>query len=328
MSKPLVVTITGAAGQIGYALAFRIAAGELFGKNRSVELRLLDLDMEAIVKKLTGLQYELDDCAFDTLAKTVITTDTDEAFRDSDAVFLVGSRPRTKGMERRDLLGANIPIFKTQGRAINDNAKRDVKVLVVGNPVNTNCYIAIQNAPDLTKDNFSAMLRLDHNRAIGLLSSRAGCHPRDIKKMTIWGNHSKSQVPDISNCEFSGKKVSDVVDGAWVRNEFIPRVKARGQEILELRGASSAGSAANAAICHMKNWFHGTPEGDWVTMGVVSDGSYGIPEGYVYGFPVVCKDGKYEIVQGISIDEALRTEMMRSFEEIKEEADTAKELLG
>ena len=327
MSKPIVVTITGGAGKIGYSLAFRIAAGELFGEDKQVELRLLDLDTEKIVKNLEGIKLELEDCAFDNLSGVVATTDLKTAFEDSDSVFLVGSRPRTKCMERKDLLQANAAIFKTQGKAINDYSKRSVKVLVVGNPANTNCYTAIRNAPDLDKSCFSAMLRLDHNRSVSLLAKKVACHPKDIRRMIVWGNHSSTQYPDITYCTIGGKPASELVDKAWLNDEFIPVIRNRGAQIIALREVSSTASAANAAICQMKNWVSGTPEGDWVTMGVVSDGSYGIPEGYVYGFPVTCKDGQYNIVTGLDIPADVKDGMLRSFEEIKEEAHATEELL-
>ncbi|MDO5332046.1 MAG: malate dehydrogenase [Bacillota bacterium] len=307
MSKPIVVTITGAAGQIGYSLIFRIAAGELFGKEQPVELRLLDIT--PAMKSLEGVKYELADCAFNTLTDVVITDDPNIAFEKSEAVFLVGARPRSAGMERKDLLEANAAIFKVQGKAINYHAKKTVKVLVVGNPANTNCYITMKNAPDLDPSCFSAMLRLDHNRAIGQLAHKIGCPPCEVKKMVVWGNHSVKQVPDISNCEVNGVKATSLVPDAWVDEVFSPTVKNRGAEIIKLRGLSSAGSAANAAICHMRNWFLGTPEGDWVTMGVVSDGSYGIPKGYVYGFPVTCSNGVYTIVKGLSVPQAIEDAM-------------------
>ncbi|MBP5273974.1 MAG: malate dehydrogenase [Abditibacteriota bacterium] len=328
MNKPIKLTITGAAGKIGYDLLFRIAAGNLFGPDRQVEFRLMDLAREDIQKKLTGISKELEDCAFPAVAGVTVTGDPREAFDGSEVVFLVGSKPRTAGMTRKDLLSDNGKIFKEQGKALNDVASRNVKVLVVGNPANTNCFIAIKNAPDLDKSCFSAMLRLDHNRSIGQIAKKLGINPGEIRKMTVWGNHSSTQVPDISYCENNGGRIEGQIDKEWQRNEFTPLIRNRGTEIIALCGASSVGSAANAALCQMRNWYSGTPEDDWVTMGVPSDGSYGIPEGYVYGFPVTCKDGKYSIVKGLEPDEYIKKCMMLSFEEIREEADMAQELLN
>ena len=245
MSKPIVVTITGGSGKIGYNLAFRIGAGELFGKGKQVELRLLDLDNEKIVRNLEGIKLELEDCAFDCLSNVIATTDPREAFADSDSVFLVGSRPRTKGMERKDLLQANAAIFKTQGKAINDYSKRTVRVLVVGNPANTNCYTAIKYAPDLDKSCFSAMLRLDHNRSVSLLAKKVACHPKDIRRMIVWGNHSSTQYPDISKCLVNGMPAAEMVDKSWLNDEFIPVIRNRGAQIIALREVSSTASAAN-----------------------------------------------------------------------------------
>lgn len=324
--KPTVVTVTGAAGQIGYSLLFRIASGELLGDKSPVVLKLLDIT--PAMPSLEGVKMELDDCAFPLLSEIIVTDKPKVAFEDSDIVFLVGARPRKAGMERKDLLEANAEIFKVQGKAINDHAKKDVKVLVVGNPANTNAFIAMNNAPDLDPKCFTAMLRLDHNRAMSQLSQHVNAPVSEIKKMIVWGNHSVTQVPDISCCEVNGKAAESLIsDKEWITEEFMPIVKNRGAQIIKARGLSSAASAANAAIDHMRDWVKGTPEGDFVTMGIPSDGSYGIPEGYMYGFPVTCKDGVYTIVQGIEISDSIRKAMDDSFAELKEEADAIKELL-
>ena len=325
--KSTVVTVTGAAGQIGYSLLFRIASGELLGKEQNIILKLLDIT--PAMPALEGVKMEIDDCAFPLVSDIVVTDKPKVAFEDSDIVFLVGARPRKAGMERKDLLEANAEIFKVQGKAINDFSKKDVKVLVVGNPANTNAFIAMNNAPDLDPKCFTAMLRLDHNRAISQLSQHIKAPVSEIKNMIVWGNHSVTQVPDISCCKVSGKPAVNLVsDKEWITEEFMPIVKNRGAQIIKARGLSSAASAANAAIDHMKDWIKGTPEGEWVTMGIPSDGSYGIPEGYIYGFPVICKDGLYSIVQGIEISDFNRKAMDASFAELKEEADAVRHLLN
>lgn len=323
MSDVKVITVTGAAGQIGYSLIFRVAAGDLLGKDQKIQLNLLDIT--PAMGALNGVKMELDDCAFDNLAGVVCTDDPNVAFKDADIVFMVGAFPRKAGMERADLLFKNAGIFSVQGKAINDNAKKDVKVLVVGNPANTNALIAMKNAPDLDPKCFTAMLRLDHNRAKSQIAAKAGIGTEDIKKVCVWGNHSTSQVPDITFME--GKAESLKSDMNWITDEFWPVVKKRGAAVIAARGASSAASAANAAICHMRDWCLGTPEGDFVTMGIPSDGSYGIPEGVIYGYPVTCKDGKYEIVQGLEIADYVRKAMDESYEELKGEAEAIKDLL-
>ncbi|MBQ0106075.1 MAG: malate dehydrogenase [Armatimonadetes bacterium] len=322
MSNAKVITITGAAGQIGYSLIFRVAAGDLLGKDQKIILKLLDI--APAMGALNGVKMELDDCAFDNLEGVVCTDDPAVAFKDSDIVFMVGAFPRKAGMERADLLEKNAGIFKVQGKAINDYAKRDVKVLVVGNPANTNALIASLNAPDLDKKCFTAMLRLDHNRAKSQIAQKAGVSTEDLKKVVVWGNHSTSQVPDVTFMEGADSVKEDM---GWIKDEFWPVVKKRGAAVIAARGASSAASAANAAICHMRDWCLGTPEGDFVTMGIPSDGSYGIPEGVVFGYPVTCKDGKYEIVQGLPVADYVKEAMMESYEELKSEAEAVKEIL-
>ena len=325
--KPIVVTVTGAAGQIGYSLLFRIASGELLGKEQSIILKLLDIT--PAMPSLEGVKMEIDDCAFPLVSDVVITDKPKVAFEDSDIIFLVGARPRKAGMERKDLLEANAEIFKVQGKAINDYSKKEVKVLVVGNPANTNAFIAMNNAPDLDPKCFTAMLRLDHNRAISQLSQHINVPVSEISNMIVWGNHSVTQVPDISCCKVNGESATSLIsDKEWITEEFMPIVKNRGAQIIKARGLSSAASAANAAIDHMRDWIKGTPDGEWVTMGIPSDGSYGIAEGYIYGFPVTCKDGIYTIVQGIDISEFNRKAMDASFEELKEEADAIMHLLN
>lgn len=323
MSNAKVITVTGAAGQIGYSLIFRVAAGDLLGKDQKIILKLLDIT--PAMGALGGVKMELDDCAFGNLEDVVCTDDPAVAFKDADIVFMVGAFPRKAGMERADLLSKNAGIFKVQGKAINDYAKKDVKVLVVGNPANTNALIASLNAPDLDPKCFTAMLRLDHNRAVSQIAQKTGVSAEDIKHVCVWGNHSTSQVPDLSNIEGPAASVKNETD--WIYNEFWPTVKKRGAAVIAARGASSAASAANAAICHMRDWCLGTPEGEYVTMGIPSDGSYGIPEGVVYGFPVTCKDGKYEIVQGLNIIPEVRKGMDDSYQELKEEAEAVKEIL-
>ncbi|MEV7117750.1 malate dehydrogenase [Kitasatospora griseola] len=323
---PVNVTVTGAAGQIGYALLFRIASGHLLGADVPVNLRLLEIPQG--VKAAEGVAMELDDCAFPLLRDITITDQANVAFDGANVALLVGARPRTAGMERGDLLSANGGIFGPQGKAINDNAADDIKVLVVGNPANTNALIAQRNAPDVPAERFTAMTRLDHNRAVAQLAKKAGVTVEDVKKVTIWGNHSASQYPDLFHAEIAGKAAFDAVgaDQAWVENFFIPKVAKRGAEIIEVRGASSAASAANAAIDHVHTWVNGTPAGDWTSMGIVSDGSYGVPEGLISSFPVTTKDGKFEIVQGLELSEFDRKRIDASVGELAEERDAVKEL--
>ncbi len=325
MKAPVRVTITGAAGQIGYQLAFRIASGQMLGADQPVILQLLEIP--PALPALQGVVMELDDCAFDTCTSIVATDDPNVAFKDADYALLVGARPRGPGMERKDLLEANAAIFSVQGKAINDHANYDIKVLVVGNPAHTNALIASSNAPNIDPRNFTAMTRLDHNRAMAQLAARAGCHVRDIKRMTIWGNHSATQYPDISHATVSGKAATEIVDEDFFANHFIPTVQQRGMAIIEARGASSAASAASAAIDHIHDWALGTPGGDWVSMAIPADGSYGIEPGVVYSYPVRCADGKYEIVQGLEIDDFSRARMDDTEKELREERAAIEELL-
>ena len=315
MSKT--VTITGAAGQIGYQLAFRIASGQLLGANQKINLNLLEIT--PALDALKGVAMELEDCAFDTLGNISISDDPNEAFKDCDYAFLVGAKPRGPGMERSDLLQENAKIFSAQGKAINDNASRDIKVLVVGNPANTNALIAMSNAPDIHQDAFTAMMRLDHNRALAQLASKLNCHSSEIAKMTIWGNHSTTQYPDVNNLKLDGNDASSLLDIEWVKNEFIPRVQNRGGEIIKARGLSSAASAASAAIDHMKDWALGTKTDDWVSMAIPSDGSYGISKGIIYSFPVTCQNGVYSIVQNLEIDEFSKKSMEITEKELLDE---------
>ncbi|MES9504794.1 malate dehydrogenase [Streptomyces sp. NPDC000609] len=322
---PVNVTVTGAAGQIGYALLFRIASGHLLGPDVPVNLRLLEIPQG--LKAAEGTAMELDDCAFPLLRGIEITDDANKAFDGANVALLVGARPRTKGMERGDLLSANGGIFKPQGKAINDNAADDIKVLVVGNPANTNALIAQAAAPDVPAERFTAMTRLDHNRAISQLAAKTGAAVSDIKKLTIWGNHSATQYPDIFHAEVAGKNAAELVnDEAWLADTFIPTVAKRGAAIIEARGASSAASAANAAIDHVHTWVNGTAAGDWTSMGIPSDGSYGVPEGIISSFPVTTKDGVYEIVQGLDINEFSRARIDASVKELTEERDAVREL--
>ncbi|MCX5429533.1 malate dehydrogenase [Streptomyces sp. NBC_00257] len=322
---PVNVTVTGAAGQIGYALLFRIASGHLLGPDVPVNLRLLEIPQG--LKAAEGTAMELDDCAFPLLRGIEITDDANIGFAGANVALLVGARPRTKGMERGDLLSANGGIFKPQGKAINDNAADDIKVLVVGNPANTNALIAQAAAPDVPAERFTAMTRLDHNRAISQLAAKTGAAVSDIKKLTIWGNHSATQYPDIFHAEVAGKNAAELVnDEAWLADTFIPTVAKRGAAIIEARGASSAASAANAAIDHVHTWVNGTAAGDWTSMGIPSDGSYGVPEGIISSFPVTTKDGKYEIVQGLDINEFSRARIDASVKELTEERDAVREL--
>jgi malate dehydrogenase len=312
------VAVTGAAGQIGYAILFRIASGQLLGPDTEVQLSLLEIP--DAVKAAEGTAMELDDCAFPLLAGIDIHDNPAKAFDGVNVAMLVGARPRTKGMERSDLLEANGGIFKPQGEALNENAASDIKVLVVGNPANTNCLIAQRNAPDIAAERFTSMMRLDHNRAIAQLATKAQAAVREITNMTVWGNHSTTQYPDITHAKVGGRNAAEVVnDQQWVEEEFIPKVAKRGAAIIEARGASSAASAANAAVDHVNNWVNGTPQGDWVTMGIASDGSYGVEDGVFCGFPCTCSDGSYEIVQGLEIDSFSRQRIDASVAELGEE---------
>ena len=322
MTTPVNVTVTGAAGQIGYALLFRIASGQLLGEDVPVKLRLLEIPQA--VKAAEGTAMELDDCAF-PLLKGIDIFDTPEAgFDGANIGLLVGARPRTKGMERSDLLAANGGFFGPQGRAINDKAADDIRVLVVGNPANTNAYIAAASAPDVPADRFTAMMRLDHNRAISQLATKLDADVTDIKKMTVWGNHSADQHPDVSYTTVAGKPALDLVDEAWLSDYFVPTVAKRGAAIIEARGASSAASAANAAIDHIYDWVNGTPEGDWVTPGIASDGSYGVPEGLVFGFPATAEGGEWKIVQGLDLSETTKAGIQRNIDALVEERDEIK----
>ncbi|AWK11031.1 malate dehydrogenase [Streptomyces spongiicola] len=322
---PVNVTVTGAAGQIGYALLFRIASGQLLGADVPVRLRLLEIPQG--LKAAEGTAMELDDCAFPLLRGIDITDDPNTAFDGANVALLVGARPRTKGMERGDLLEANGGIFKPQGKAINDHAADDVKVLVVGNPANTNALIAQAAAPDVPAERFTAMTRLDHNRALSQLAARTGVPVSEIRRLTIWGNHSATQYPDVFHAEIAGKNAAEVIDDqAWLADTFIPTVAKRGAAIIEARGASSAASAANAAIDHVHTWVNGTAEGDWTSMGIPSDGSYGVAEGLISSFPVTCKDGTYEIVQGLDVNEFSRTRIDASVKELEEEREAVRGL--
>jgi malate dehydrogenase len=325
MTTPKRVAVTGAAGQIGYALLFRIASGQVFGPDQPVILQMLEIP--PALGALDGVAMELEDCAFPLLAGMVKTDDAETAFADTDAAFLVGARPRTADMERADLLNANGAIFTVQGKALNAAASRDVKVLVVGNPANTNSLIAMSNAPDLDPRQFTAMTRLDHNRAMSQLGAKVGSPVSDIKKMTIWGNHSSTQYPDLFHCEVGGRSAYELVgDHEWVDGTFIPTVAQRGAAIIRARGASSAASAANAAIDHMHDWVNGTPSGDWVSMSVHSDGSYGVPEGLISSFPVTTSGGDWSIVEGLDIDDYSRAKIDASATELADERQAVKEL--
>ena len=327
--SPVRVAVTGAAGQIGYSLLFRIASGEMLGKDQPVILQLLEIPDEKAQKALKGVMMELDDCAFPLLAGMLPASDPMAAFKDVDVALLVGARPRGPGMERKDLLEANGKIFGPQGKALDRVASRNVKVLVVGNPANTNCLIAMKNAPSLRPTQFTAMMRLDHNRACSQVAQKLGKDVRDVRKITVWGNHSATQYPDVFQAEVGGKKAWPMInDQAWLESTFIPTVQKRGAAIIEARGLSSAASAANAAIDHVRDWVLGTPAGDWVSMGIPSDGSYGIPEGVLYGHPVTCKDGRYEVVKGIEISDFSRKRMDATLKELHEERDGVKQLLG
>ena len=325
MKNPVRVTITGAAGNIGYALAFRIAAGDMLGADQPVILQLLEIT--PALDALKGVAMELNDCAFPLLRGIVTTDDANVAFKDCNYALLVGARPRGPGMERKDLLAANGAIFGPQGKALNDHAARDVKVLVVGNPANTNALIAQAAAPDLNPRNFTAMTRLDHNRALSQLAEKTGTHSTDIAQMTIWGNHSSTQYPDISHATVQGKPAKDLVEESWYKDTFIPVVQQRGAAIIKARGASSAASAASAAIDHMRSWALGTEGDDWVSMAVPSDGSYGIAPGIIYSYPCRCKNGDYEIVQGLEIDAFSREKMEATERELREERAAVEHLL-
>jgi malate dehydrogenase len=325
MKAPVRVTITGAAGQIGYALIFRVASGSMLGADQPVILQLLEIP--PVLPALEGVVMEINDCAFPLVHDIVATSDVNEAFKDADFALLVGSRPRGPGMERSDLLQANGAIFTDQGKALNDNASRDVKVLVVGNPANTNCLIAMNNAPDLDPKNFTAMMRLDHNRALSQLAEKTDSHSTKIEKMAVWGNHSSTQYPDITWASVEGKPATDLVDQAWLDEYFVPTVQKRGAAIIDARGASSAASAASAAVDHMRSWALGT-DGGWVSMGVCSKGnSYGIDESLIYAFPVTCENGVWTEVSGLEISDRSREGMSFTENELKEEKDAVKDLI-
>lgn len=325
MTSPVRVTITGAAGQISYSLLFRIAAGEMLGPNQPVILQMLEIT--PALDALKGVAMELEDCAFPLVEGIVCTDQADVAFKDADYALLVGARPRGPGMERKDLLEANAAIFSAQGKAINDHASRDIKVLVVGNPANTNALITQRNAPDIDPRQFTAMTRLDHNRAMSQIAEKAGKTVNDVKNMTIWGNHSATQYPDLHHAKVDGTAAIDLVDQAWYEEQFIPTVQQRGAAIIKARGASSAASAANAAIDHMRTWVQGTEAGDWVSMGVYSDGSYGIAQGLIYSFPCTCEAGDWKIVQGLEINEFSRDKMSATEQELTEEKQGVAHLL-
>jgi len=325
VTSPVRVTVTGAAGQISYSLLFRIAAGEMLGPNQPVILQMLEIT--PALEALKGVAMELDDCAFPLLAGMICTDDAAVAFKDSDYALLVGARPRGPGMERKDLLEANAAIFSAQGKALNDNASKEIKVLVVGNPANTNSLIAQRNAPDINPRQFTAMTRLDHNRAMSQIADKTGSTINDVTQMTIWGNHSATQYPDLHEAKVKGQPAIDMVDQTWYETDFIPTVQQRGAAIISARGASSAASAANAAIAHMRSWALGTSEGDWVSMGVYSDGSYGITEGLIYSFPCTCAGGDWTIVQGLEINDFSRAKMTATEQELTEERDAVQHLL-
>ena len=324
MSTPVKVAVTGAAGQICYSLLFRIASGSMLGPDQPVELRLLEIT--PALKALEGVVMELDDCAFPLLSKVEIGDDAAKVFDGVNLACLVGARPRTKGMERGDLLEANGAIFKPQGRALNDHAADDVKVLITGNPANTNALIAMSNAPDIPAERFNALTRLDHNRAVAQLAKKLSVPVTEIKKMTIWGNHSATQYPDVFHATVGGRPAAELVDQAWLESDFLPKVQQRGAAIIEARGASSAASAANATVDHMRDWVNGTAEGDWVSMSVPSDGSYGVPEGLISSFPCTTSGGAYTIVQGLEIDEFSRGKIDASTAELGEEREAVRSL--
>jgi len=326
MKTPVTVTVTGAAGQIGYALLFRIASGAMLGADQPVRLNLLDIT--PALDALEGVRMELEDCAFPLLAGITCSDDPNIAFADTDYSLLVGALPRGPGMERKDLLEANAAIFSVQGQAMNAVASRNIKVLVVGNPANTNALIAMHNAPDIAGTQFTAMTRLDHNRAITQIAQKTGARTTDVTHMTIWGNHSATQYPDLYNTRINGESAIELVDQTWFEDTFIPTVQQRGAAIIKARGASSAASAANAAIDHMRTWALGTAENDWTSMGVLSTGAYGVPEGLIYSFPCACKDGVYHVVEGLEINEFSRAKMDATAQELSEERDAVRHLLG
>jgi len=327
MKPPIRVAVSGATGQIGYSLLFRIATGDMLGKDQPIILQLLDIPQSQFALK--GIVMELEDCAFPLLANIVATDNPKIAFRDAGIVLLVGARPRGKGMERKDLLKTNGEIFSTQGKALDEVANRDVKVTVVGNPVNTNALITMKNAPGLKPDNFSAMMRLDHNRALSQIAIKLAQPVSGISKMVVWGNHSTTQYPDLSYAEIDSRNVSNLINNpAWVKSSFIPTVQDRGMSIIKARGMSSAASAANAAIDHVHDWVFGTKENDWTSMSIPSDGSYAIPEGVIYSHPVICQDGVYKIVQGLEISEFSKEKMHATYTELVEERESVKHLLG
>jgi malate dehydrogenase len=325
MKNPVRVAVTGAAGQIGYALLFRIASGDMLGKDQPLILQLLEIPQA--MKALEGVVMELNDCAFPLLRGIESSDDPNVAFKDADFALLVGSRPRGPGMERKDLLEANGAIFTVQGKALSDHASPDVKVLVVGNPANTNCLIALNNAPNLKPEQFTAMTRLDHNRAISQLAGKTGAQVADVERMIIWGNHSSTQVPDVTHARVGGRPATELVDERWVADSFIPTVQKRGAAIIQARGASSAASAANAAVDHMRTWALGTPDGDWVSMGIPSRGDYGVPEGLVFSFPVRVANGVIEVVRDLEVPEPVRQRMQATQRELEEERAAIQGLL-
>ena len=325
MTSPVRITVTGAAGQISYSLLFRIAAGEMLGPNQPVILQMLEIT--PALDALKGVAMELEDCAFPLLAGMICTDDAEQAFKDADYALLVGARPRGPGMERKDLLEANAAIFSAQGKAINDYASEHIKVLVVGNPANTNALITQRNAPNINPRQFTAMTRLDHNRAMSQIANKTESSINDISHMTIWGNHSATQYPDLYHARVAGKSAIDMVDQEWFENDFIPTVQQRGAAIIAARGASSAASAANAAIAHMRTWALGSAENDWVSMGVISDGSYGIADGLIYSFPCTCDNGDWAIVEGLDINDFSRSKMIATEKELLEERDAVYHLL-
>jgi malate dehydrogenase len=323
--SPVRVAVTGAAGQIGYAILFRIASGQLLGADTPVHLSLLEIP--DALKAVEGTAMEIDDCAFPLVAGVDISDDPNKAFDGASVALLIGARPRTKGMERSDLLEANGGIFKPQGQALNDHAASDIKVLVVGNPANTNCLIAKSHAPDIPAERFTSMMRLDHNRAIAQLAAKAGAKVSDITNMTVWGNHSPTQYPDIFNAKVKGQPAAETVnDQEWLESDFIPTVQKRGAAVIDARGASSAASAANAAVDHVHDWVLGTPDGDWVSMGIPSDGSYGVEEGLIFGFPVTCAGGSYQVVQGLDVNDFSQSRLDVTVNELKDERETVKQL--
>jgi len=325
MNDPVRVAVTGAAGQIAYSLLFRIASGEMLGRDQPVVLQLLEIT--PALEALRGVVMEIQDCAYPLVHDIVVTDDANIAFADVSYAMLVGAKPRGKGMERGDLLAENGKIFAPQGKALDANARRDVKVLVVGNPANTNALIAMRNAPDLSPRQFTAMTRLDHNRAVGQLAAKTGAAVDDIRRVTIWGNHSATQYPDLHHATVGGRPAMELVDEAWMRDQFIPRVQKRGAEVIEARGHSSAASAAYASLAHMRDWVHGTPEGDWTSMAVASDGSYDIPEGVMYSYPVTVEEGEYRVVPDLEINEFSRTRMDATLAELQAEREAVEDLL-